>query len=53
MNDITRDLGLSLMTVSKALRNHSDISEQARDRVLKRAKRLGYCIRPDLAFNVL
>jgi LacI family transcriptional regulator len=42
MKDIARDLGVSLMTVSKALHNHSDISEQTRARVLKRAKRLGY-----------
>lgn len=30
------------MTVSKALRNHSDISERTRKRVLKRARQLGY-----------
>ena len=42
MIDIAKDLGVSLMTVSKALRNHSDISEQTRNRVLKRARQLGY-----------
>ncbi|MBI3695230.1 MAG: LacI family DNA-binding transcriptional regulator [Acidobacteria bacterium] len=42
MKDIARDLGVSLMTVSKALRNHSDISEQTRKRVLKHARQLGY-----------
>ena len=42
MKDIARDLGVSLMTVSKALRNHSDISEQTRARVLKRMKELNY-----------
>ena len=42
MKDIARDLGVSLMTVSKALRNHSDISEGTRNRVLKRAQKLGY-----------
>lgn len=42
MKDIARDLGVSLMTVSKALRNHSDISEGTRNRVLKRARQLGY-----------
>ena len=43
MKDIAHDLGVSLMTVSKALRNHSDISQQTRDRVLKRHpwRRLG------------
>lgn len=30
------------MTVSKALRNHSDISEETRERVLKRARELSY-----------
>jgi LacI family transcriptional regulator len=30
------------MTVSKALRNHSDISEETRKRVLKSAEKLGY-----------
>jgi LacI family transcriptional regulator len=42
MKDIASDLGLSLMAVSKALRNHSDISEETRNRVLKRAQKLGY-----------
>ena len=42
MKDIARDLGVSLMTVSKALRHHSDISEGTRKRVLKRARELRY-----------
>lgn len=42
MKDIAEDLGVSLMTVSKALRNHSDISEETRKRVLKRARQLRY-----------
>jgi LacI family transcriptional regulator len=42
MIDIARDLGVSLMTVSKALRSHSDISEGTRTRVLKRAQELDY-----------
>jgi len=42
MKDIAKDLGLSLMTISKALRNHSDVSEQTRNRVLKRARELNY-----------
>src|ERR1700694_5329620 len=42
MIDIARDLGVSLMTVSKALRSHGDISEQTRTRVLKRAHELNY-----------
>jgi len=42
MKDIARDLGVSLMTVSKALRNHVDISSETRRRVLNRAQQLGY-----------
>lgn len=42
MKDIAQDLGVSLMTVSKALRNHSDISQQTRERVLKRMRELNY-----------
>jgi len=42
MKDIASDLGVSLMTVSKALRNHSDISEDTRNRVQKRAREVGY-----------
>jgi LacI family transcriptional regulator len=42
MKDIAADLGVSLMTVSKGLRNESDIGEATRQRVLKRAKELGY-----------
>ncbi len=42
MKDIAEDLGVSLMTVSKALRNHGDISEETRNRVLKRARELDY-----------
>jgi LacI family transcriptional regulator len=37
-----RDLGVSLMTVSKALRSHSDISDATRQRVLKRMRELNY-----------
>jgi len=42
MKDIALDLGVSLMTVSKALRSHSDISEETKRRVLKRARELNY-----------
>jgi LacI family transcriptional regulator len=42
MKDIARDLGVSVMTVSKALRNHSDIGAETRKRVLKRIKELNY-----------
>jgi LacI family transcriptional regulator len=42
MKDIADDLGVSLMTVSKALRGHTDISEETRGRVLRRARDLKY-----------
>lgn len=51
MKDIARDLGVSVVTVSKVLRNHSDISGETRDRVLKRMKELNY--QPNLAARAL
>ena len=42
MKDIAADLGVSLMTVSKGLRNEPGIGEATRQRVLKRAKELSY-----------
>ena len=42
MKDIAQDLGLSAITVSKVLRNHPDISEETRQRVLKRVAELDY-----------
>lgn len=51
LKDIARDLGVSVVTVSKVLRNHSDISDETRDRVLKRMKELNY--RPNLAARAL
>lgn len=44
--DIARDLGVSLITVSKALRGVDDISEETRQRVLKRMAELNY--RPNM-----
>jgi LacI family transcriptional regulator len=51
MKDIARDLGVSVVTVSKVLRNHSDISEATKQRVLRRMKELNY--RPNLAARSL
>lgn len=47
MKDIARDLGVSVVTVSKVLRNHDDIGDETRKRVLERVKQLNY--RPNLA----
>ena len=38
LKDIARDLNVSVITVSKALRGTKDISEATRERVLKRMK---------------
>jgi LacI family transcriptional regulator len=42
MKDIAKDLGLSVVTVSKVLRDHPDIGEETRKRVLQRVKELDY-----------
>jgi LacI family transcriptional regulator len=42
MKDIAEDLGVSLMTVSKGLRNQPDVGEETRKRILRRAKELNY-----------
>lgn len=42
MKDIAQDLGLSIVTVSKVLRNHPDIGTATRNRVLQRVKELNY-----------
>lgn len=42
MKDIAQELGLSVVTISKVLRNHPDIAEDTRERVLKRIKELDY-----------
>ena len=47
MKDIARDLGVSVVTISKVLRNHSDIGEETRKRVLDRVKEMNY--RPNLS----
>lgn len=42
MKDIAKDLGVSIVTVSKVLRGHEDISEPTRKKVLQRVKDLNY-----------
>ena len=34
MKDIAKDLGVSVITISKVLRNHPDIGDETRERVL-------------------
>jgi LacI family transcriptional regulator len=42
LKDIAEELNVSVVTVSKVLRNQGDISEETRQRVLKLAKELNY-----------
>jgi len=51
MKDIARDLGVSMITISKVLRNHPDIGDETRERVLARVKALDYS--PNLAARSL
>lgn len=51
MKDIAQDLGLSLATVSKVMRNQDDVSDKTRKLVLERAKALNY--KPNLAARAL
>jgi len=51
MKDIARDLHVSVVTVSKVIRNNPDISEETRQRVLKRIRELNY--HPNLAARAL
>ncbi len=51
LKDIAKDLGLSVVTISKVLRDHPDIGEETRKRVLKRIKELNY--QPNLAARAL
>lgn len=51
MKDLAKDLNLSVGTISKVLRNHSDISEKTRERVLQRMRELNF--RPNLTARAL
>ena len=42
MKDIAKDVGVSVMTVSKVIRNHPDIGEETRVRVLERIRELNF-----------
>jgi len=47
MKDVAKELNVSVVTVSKVLRGHSDIGPETRKRVLRRVQELDY--RPNLA----
>jgi len=51
LKDIANDLGLSVVTISKVLRDHPDIGAETRRRVLKRMRELNY--QPNLAARSL
>jgi LacI family transcriptional regulator len=51
LKDIAAELGLSVVTISKVLRNHPDIADITRNRVLQRMKELNY--QPNLAARSL
>jgi LacI family transcriptional regulator len=51
MKDIARDLGISIGTVSKVLREHPDIGPETRERVRQRMRELNY--RPNLTARAL
>jgi LacI family transcriptional regulator len=42
IQDIAEDLGLSAMTISRALNGHPDVKEETRRRVMERARELNY-----------
>lgn len=51
LKDIAEELGVSIVTVSKALRDRPDVAKETRAKVLERVKRLNY--RPNLAARSL
>jgi LacI family transcriptional regulator len=51
MRDIAEDLGVSICTVSKVLRDHPDIGSKTKERVLTRVRELNY--RPNLTARAL
>ena len=51
MKDIARELGVSVVTVSKVLRNRADVSDKTRARILNRMKEMNY--KPNLAARAL
>ncbi len=44
LKDISLKCGVSVATVSKAINNKKDVGEETRERILKAARELGYCL---------
>jgi LacI family transcriptional regulator, gluconate utilization system Gnt-I transcriptional repressor len=42
MKDVAREVGVSVMTVSRAFKRHASVSDETRERILKTAERMGY-----------
>lgn len=51
LKDVAQSLGVSIVTVSKSLRNHPDIAKATRERVLQRVREMDY--RPNLTARSL
>lgn len=51
LKDIAEELGVSIVTVSKALRDRPDVAKETKARILERVKKLNY--RPNLAARSL
>src|SRR5580698_10987917 len=51
LKDIAEELGISIVTVSKALRDRPDVAKKTRAKILERVKHLNY--RPNLAARSL
>ena len=51
LKDIAEACGVSVATVSKALNNHSDVSQSRREQIKKKANELGYL--PNMAAKAL
>jgi LacI family transcriptional regulator len=51
LKDIAKDLGVSIVTVSKALRDRPDVAKETKAKILERVKHLNY--RPNLAARSL
>jgi len=44
LKDISLKCGVSVATVSKAINNKSDVSDETKEQILKAARELGYCL---------